>query len=165
MLRTRVSVVVFVCTLVASVTLYGQQPADKAYLGTWKLDPAKSTFEPGPGPKELTRVHEDAGGGQIRVTTKAVGANGTAGPATVYTYRADGQDNPITGGAPTGPTKIAIKRVDDYTVTYEQKLADGRVVTSGRRVLAKDGKTMTITATGTNAQGQKTSSTQVFTKQ
>ena len=60
---------------------------------------------------------------------------------------------------------IAITGVDAYTVTYAQKLPDGRVVTTGRRALAKDGKNMTITATGTNAQGQKTSSTQVFEKQ
>ncbi len=75
-------------------------------------------------------------------------------------------DNPITGGNPAGPTQIAITRVDDYTVTYAQKLADSRPGASGRRVVVtKDGKTMTITATATNAQGQKATSNQVFEKQ
>jgi hypothetical protein len=77
----------------------------------------------------------------------------------VYTYRGDGKDNPISGGRGT-PLMIAITAVDTYTVSYAQKLPDGRVVTTGRRALAKDGKNMTITATGTNAQGQNTSSPQ-----
>ena len=140
------------------------QDTDKAYFGTWKLNVAKSKFDPGPGPKELTRIHEDAGGGQVRVTTKSVNAQG-AQTQTTYTYRGDGQDNPITGVQGAGPVKIAIKAVDPYTVTYQQKLADGTVVVAGQRVLSKDGKTMTITATGTTAQGQKTSSTQIFEKQ
>ena len=139
------------------------QDTAKEYFGTWRLNLSKSKFDPGPGPKELTRIHEDAGGGQVRVTTKAVNQQGTPG-STTYTYRGDGNDNPIKGGQ-GGPAIIAITAVDPYTVTFTQKLADGKVVSTGRRVLAKDGKTMTITATGTNAQGQKTSSTQVFEKQ
>ena len=36
---------------------------------------------------------------------------------------------------------------------------------TGKRVVSKDAKTMTISTTGTNAQGQKTSSMQLFEKQ
>jgi hypothetical protein len=151
-----------VLTVLATTNLLAQD-TDKAYFGTWKLNVAKSKFEPGPGPKELVRIHEDAGAGQIRITTKAVNQDGTAG-STVYTYRGDGKDNLITGGRGT-PVMIAITAVDAYSVTYAQKLPDGRVVATGRRTLAKDGKNMTITATGTNPQGEKTSSTQVFEKQ
>ena len=156
MLRTRTLLAALICAVVSTVAVTAQQ-ADQAYLGTWKLNLAKSTFTPGPGPKELTRIHENAGNGQIRVTTKTVGPNGNAG-TTVYTYRPDGKDNPITGGTPAGPTQIAITRVDDYSVTYAQKFADGRPGASGRRVVAKDGKTMTITSTATNAQGQTATS-------
>ena len=88
-----------VLTALATTNLLAQD-TDKSVFGTWKLNVAKSKFEPGPGPKELVRIHEDAGGGQIRITTKTVGTDGTAG-SPVYTYRADGKDNPISGGRGT----------------------------------------------------------------
>ena len=161
--RSRTICLAFALAFAPAVILLAQDAAAKAYLGTWKLNVAKSKFDPGPGPKEVIRIHEDAGGGQIRVTTKTVGQDGSG--STTYTYRPDGKDVPITGGRGGGPATISITAVDPYTVTYAQKLADGKTVNSGRRVVSKDGKTMTITGTGTNAKGMKTSSTQVFEKQ
>ena len=68
--RSRLICLVVALAVLPAVSALGQDAAAKAYLGTWKLNLAKSKFDPGPGPKELTRIHEDAGGGQIRVTTK-----------------------------------------------------------------------------------------------
>jgi hypothetical protein len=61
----------------AALTLLGAslavaQGTDKSYFGTWKLNVAKSKFEPGPGPKEQIRIHEDRGAEGIRITTKTV---------------------------------------------------------------------------------------------
>jgi hypothetical protein len=160
--RSRLICLFVALGILPAVSALGQDAAAKAYLGTWKLNLAKSKFDPGPGPKELTRIHEDAGGGQIRVTTKTVGQDGTPG-STTYTYRPDGKDVPVTGGRGAGPATIAITAVDPYSVTFIQKNA-GKEIGTGRRVVSKDGKTMTITTTGTNVKGQKTSSTQVFEK-
>jgi hypothetical protein len=158
--------------LTALVAVGVAQTTDKSYFGTWKLNVAKSKYEPGPGPKEQTRIHEDAGNGEIRITTQGVGPQGNP-TSTTYTYRLDGKDYPVTNTgkppagapAPAGPNTIAFKAVDAYTVTFTQKTSDGKVVGTGSRTVSKDGKTMTITTKGTNQQGQPTSTSQVWEKQ
>ena len=157
--------------VIALVSVAAAQTTDKSYFGTWTLNVAKSKFEPGPGPREQTRIHEDAGNGAIRITTKGVGAQGNP-TSTTYTYKLDGKDYPVTNtgkppaGAPppAGPTTIAFKAVDAYTVTFTQKTSDGKMVGTGTRTVSKDGKTMTIATKGTNQQGQPTSSTQMWEK-
>jgi hypothetical protein len=42
---------------------------------------------------------------------------------------------------------------------------DGKVTTSGHIVIAADGKTRTLTLSGTDSMGKKTSSTAVYDKQ
>ena len=59
---------------------------------------------------------------------------------------------------------IAVKRIDDRTSEASLKKA-GKVVSTARRVISADGKSMTITTEGTNAQGQKMKNTAVFDKQ
>jgi hypothetical protein len=44
-------------------------------VGTWKLDVTKSTFDPGPGPKRLTRTVEAQGDG-VKYTFDGVAADG-----------------------------------------------------------------------------------------
>jgi hypothetical protein len=144
------------------VSLALAQATDKSYFGTWRLNVAKSKFDPGPGPKEQTRIHEDRGAEGIRITTKGVGGT------TTYTYKLDGMDVPVVNSAAppnTKPGTIAIKGVDAFTVTFTQKNGEGKVTGTGTRTMSKDGKTMTITTKGTNPQGQPTSSNQVWEKQ
>jgi hypothetical protein len=155
----------------AALTLLGAslvmaQGTDKSYFGTWRLNVAKSKYEPGPGPKEQTRITKDRGAEGIRITTKGVGPQGNA--TTTYTYKLDGMDVPITNSAAppnTKPGTIAIKGVDAFTVTFTNKNGEGKVTGTGTRTLSKDGKTMTITTKGTNPQGQPISSNQVWEKQ
>ena len=59
---------------------------------------------------------------------------------------------------------VALKKIDDYNYEFTNK-KDGKVMTSGKVVYSKDGKTRTVTTSGTNAQGQKTSNTVVYDKQ
>src|SRR5215510_5547687 len=37
-------------------------------MGTWKLNVAQSTYDPGPPPQSLTRTYENKGGGVMLVT-------------------------------------------------------------------------------------------------
>ena len=47
-------------TLILCILAARLLAADNPFLGTWKLDVAKSQFSPGPGPKELTvRLEQD----------------------------------------------------------------------------------------------------------
>ena len=79
-----------------------------------------------------------------------------------YTAKYDGKDYPVTG-SDTFDT-IALKRLDDQTVESTLKKS-GKVITTARRVVSKDGKTMTLTMTGTNAKGQKVKNIAVYEKQ
>jgi hypothetical protein len=53
--------------------------------------------------------------------------------------------------------------MNDHTVQATLKKS-GKVVSTARRVVAKDGKMMTLTITGTNAKGQKMKNTAVYEK-
>jgi hypothetical protein len=56
-----------------------------------------------------------------------------------------------------------VKRIDANTVESTQKKG-GKVMLQTRRVVSADGKTMTATATGTNAAGKRVKNVEVFDK-
>jgi hypothetical protein len=136
---------------------------DKSYFGTWKLNVTKSKYEPGPGPKESTRTHEDRGNGFVLIITEGTNAQG-AKVSTQYVYKPDGKDYPVAAKGQTAFATINLKAVDPYTVEFTNK-ADGKAVATGKRTVSKDGRTMTIETKGTNQQGQPTSSMAVWEKQ
>jgi hypothetical protein len=81
-----------------------------------------------------------------------------------YTAKYDGTAAAITGtGAPYDT--MSIKQVDANTFTYEAKQTNGKYRASGRTVVSKDGKTMTTTAKGTDADGAAMTLTLVYEKQ
>ena len=57
-----------------------------------------------------------------------------------------------------------MKRIDARTTEQTRKKA-GKTVSTQKRVVAADGKTMTTTVSGTNAKGQKFDNTAVYDKQ
>lgn len=59
---------------------------------------------------------------------------------------------------------MTVKRIDANTLEIVNK-KDGKVMTTQRNVVAADGKTRTVTTTGTDAQGQKVNNITVFEKQ
>jgi hypothetical protein len=131
-------------------------------VGTWKLNVAKSKYDPGQPPKNATRTIEALGNG-TRQRTEGVDASGNR---VVYEYTAnyDGKDYPITGsGTPNEADSIAVRRIDNFTVEAILKKA-GNVVQTTRSALSKDGKVLTYTSTG-NANGQPTSSVTVWERQ
>jgi hypothetical protein len=128
-------------------------------MGTWKLNEAKSKIGAG-APKNNTVVYE-AAGDQVKITVD--GVDGKGQPLHhVWTGKFDGKDYAVTGN-PASDTR-AYKKVNEHTLTFEEKKG-GKVVTSGRVVVAADGKSRTVTTSGTTADGQKTSGTAVYDKQ
>src|SRR5262249_60547313 len=79
-----------------------------------------------------------------------------------YTVKCDGKDHPVKGDA--GRDAVSVKKLDDYTLEISNKKA-GKVTTTIRAVYAKDGKSRTETATGTDAQGRKIENVTQWTKQ
>jgi hypothetical protein len=133
--------------------------AADAFTGTWKLNEAKSKFSPG-SPKNITVVYE-AVGDNVKVTIDGIDGDGKP-VHSEWTGQFDGKDYPVTGD-PNSDSR-ALKTIDDHTLTFTVKKGD-KVTTSGRIVLSADGKTRTVTTSGTGPKGNKISGTAVYDKQ
>jgi hypothetical protein len=153
----RRSILVSLVILAVGFTSSMNAQAPKALVGTWKLNLAKSTFSPGPAPKSMTITYAAAGDG-LKISVDVVPATG-AGQHWEMTGNYDGKDYPVTGN-PEADT-ISMKRVDDTRGESVFKKG-GKVAATNTRVLSADGKTLTITSKGTNAQGQPRNDVQVF---
>jgi hypothetical protein len=134
--------------------------ASDARIGTWKLNVAKSKYSPGPAPQSGTLKIEAAGQGE-KVTTEGVNAAGTA-TGIQYTANYDGKDHPLTGSQ--NADTVSLKRIDARTIERTDKKGD-KVVLTLTQVVSQDGKTMTTTVKGTNAQGQAMDNVVVWEKQ
>jgi hypothetical protein len=151
-----------VLTLVVSVMSLSAQERDPR-IGTWKLNVAQSTYDPGPPPQSLTRTYEDRGGGVMLTTVEGINAQGNP-IFQQAAYKFDGKDYPLAEiGAQTVRT-VSYKLVDAYTVEIIVKTG-GKVTVTLTQTVSKDGKTMTQPEKGTNAQGQPFNNLWVYEKQ
>jgi hypothetical protein len=145
--------------LVALFAIVAVCSAADVNVGTWKLNESKSKVGPG-APKNSMFVIE-ASGDSVKVTVNGVGADGK--PAhNEWVGRFDGKDYAITGD-PTADTR-AYKPVNDHTMELTEKKS-GKTIDTGRVVVSADGKTRTVTARGTDANGKKISITFIYDKQ
>jgi hypothetical protein len=140
-------------------TAWAQAP-DASGMGTWKLDAAKSRFNPGPAPESLVTTFEPAG---ERVNWKSERRlpDGKLQTAT-YSAAYDGKEYPITG-SPTADV-VVLRRIDARTTERVNKKA-GKVGTTEVRSVAADGKSYTTTVKGTTAKGEPIDHLMVFDKQ
>jgi|SRR5580704_1538167 hypothetical protein len=134
--------------------------APDQHSGTWKLNPDKSSYSPGPAPKSNTvTINSDAD--SIKLSSDGIDAKGN--PTHVeYTAKYDGKDYPITG-VPNVDT-VALERPDANTIRSTMKKGD-LVVMTVTSVISKDGKTRTSTFKGKNAEGQDINNVVVYDKQ
>ena len=129
--------------------------------GTWKFNAAKSKFTGSVVIKSQTDVREATPDGGMKVTRTGQLPDGTAVKGS-FAYKYDGKEYPATGLA---FDVVSVKRVDANTTTFEIKKTGGKYHVTGQNVISADGKTMTQTAKGTDAEGKPISSTVVFDKQ
>lgn len=147
-----------VVAVVVSVAAGVGAQAPKGMEGAWKLNVAKSTFSPGPAPKSMTIVYSTVGTTGTKIVVDTVPATGAA-QHWEMTAMYDGKDHPVTGN-PNADT-ISIRRIDDLTGESTFKKG-GKVTATNRRTLSADGKTLTITSTGTTEDGKPRKDVQVF---
>jgi len=133
--------------------------ASNPNLGTWKLNESKSKIAPG-APKNITVTYA-AAGDSIKGTIDGVDGQGKP-THTEWTGKFDGKDYPVTGD-PNSDTR-AIKQIDDHNYDLTVKMG-GKVTMTGKAVVSADGKTRTVTVSGTDAAGKKVTSTSVYDKQ
>lgn len=138
-----------------ATTLLAQNP----FVGTWKLDSAKTKYTTGEPPKDVTLVIEEQGD---NLHVAATGTN-TDGSALSVKYTV-----PVKGGAghvEDGPYDAIRSRMINANVRENRYSKGGKEVTSRRIVVTKDGKTMRSVVKGVDAQGQSIAGTEVFDKQ
>jgi hypothetical protein len=152
---------VFATTLViVALALSGVARAADQHSGTWKMNPAKSKYTPGPAPKSIT-VKIDSDADNIKLSSDGIDAAGN--PTHVeYTAKYDGKDYPVTG-APNADT-VALERPDASTIRSTLKKGD-QVVMTVTSVISKDGTTRTSTFKGKDAQGKDVNNVVVYDKQ
>jgi hypothetical protein len=133
--------------------------ADSPFMGTWKLNEAKSKF--GAGATKNQTVVYAAAGDSIKVTGDGVDGDGK--PAhSEWTGKFDGKDYALTGDA-TGDMR-SYKAVNANTLSMTNSKA-GKESLTGTIVVSADGKTRTVTTHWTDAKGAKLTSTAVYDKQ
>ncbi len=148
--------------LVALVVLFagvGICMAADMNMGTWKLNEAKSKLNP-LGTKNSTVVYEVAGDA-IKVIVDGTTNDGKPFHSE-WTGKFDGKDYPVTGD-PMSDAR-SYKVVDTKTMDLTTKTA-GKVMATGRIVVAPDGKSRTLTLTATDPAGKKVTGSAVYDKQ
>jgi len=145
---------------VLALALPASAQSKDPFAGTWRLNVAKSKYSPGPAPKSIASTYEAAGQG-YKVSVKTEAASG----ATQYSYATnlDGKDSPVTGNNPNADM-LAVRRIDARTLESVSKKG-GKVTITQRNVVSADGKTRTVTTTGTDPQGRKVNNVAVFERQ
>lgn len=132
-------------------------------LGTWKLNLAKSKYEPGPGPKAVTRTIVDRGGSVFLTTQDGTDPQGNAAFLQVA-FKFDGQDYPMVVKGSAVINTISLKRADRYSFYYTLKV-DGKAMATVGAAIAKNGRSYTEQAKGTDPQGKPVNTVQVWEKQ
>ena len=144
--------------LVAAQPSFAQQ--SNPLLGNWKINLEKSKFATGAAPKSATLRYEQDGQ-NIKNTTTLVDAQGKEVTGTLL-HIYDGMPHPSTGNPEFDSSSYT--RVDANTLIIGRFKA-GKLIAIGTLVISPDGKTSTVTSTGTGVGLAANTGVTVFDKQ
>src|SRR5216683_5417638 len=143
MKRLSVLATVVVMVVMASGLLLAQ---NSPFVGTWKLNPAKSKFTSGAPAKEETATI------QMVADQDQVTVNGTAADGSPISMKYEVPEKGGAGKFLAGPyDAVSGKLIDDSTRELSY-MKGGKEMVHLHSVVSKDGKTMKIAVKGTNAQ-------------
>ena len=150
----------FLAMLVVSAGLWAE---DNPLIGTWKINLAKTKYNAGTPPKNQVITYQMVGDA-LKLTAEIDNAQGHQ--TNSYTAKYDGKDYPFTSTARDAVLgqMVRLKRIDAYT-TQRTTHYKGKQIGTVTEVVSKDGKTLTRTQKGVNAQGQPIDNVQVLDKQ
>jgi hypothetical protein len=144
--------------LISAVAASLSFAADDAFMGTWKMNEAKSKIPAGM-PKNSTVAYAQSGD---EVTITVDGTDAGKAVHHVWTGKFDGKDYAAKGS--DMHNSRAYTKVDANTLTYTV-MKEGKKVGDGKVVIAADGKTRTVTETNTGQDGKQATTTAVYDKQ
>ena len=136
------SLVVFL----AGIAFAAAQTDETTQMGTWKLNEAKSKFAPG-APRNTTVTYSAAGDNMVKIVTDGMDEAGKP-THTEWTGKFDGKDYKVTGT--TEYDTRAYMPAGKHSLTMTIKKADKTVLT-GKVMVSPDGKSRTVTTTGSEA--------------
>ena len=128
-------------------------------MGTWNLNEAKSKITP--GTLKFTTIIYKSMFGKVKVEGEGIDADGKP-VHSEWTGNFDGKDYPVTGD-PISDARSYTK-VDDRTLDLTVKKG-GKVIDTVRMALSADGKSRTVTISGTTPKGKKFKNVAVYDKQ
>ena len=133
--------------------------ADEPNMGTWKLNEAKSKFSPASA-KNHTVVYE-AAGDNVKVTVDGIDSAGNP-THNEWTGKFDRKYYAVTGD-PTSDMR-SYRRINSRTLAITAKKG-GKITLTGRITVSRDGKSRTVTTSGTDSKGKRVRVTAVYDKQ
>ena len=152
--------------LIAALPGAAAAQASESLAGTWKLNVAKSKYDPAELAVKSGTTTYTFSGNNVTVAIDQVNAKGQK-VHIEYTATTDGADHPwkgTTDGKPIGQDAVSFKKLDANTYHVENK-SKGKLLTINHIVVAADGKSRTTTTRGTNADGVKVNNVVVYDKQ
>jgi hypothetical protein len=156
MKRLLVFAMVVALTLAASSLLLAQA---NPFVGTWKLNPAKSKYTSGAPLKEGTitvQMVDD----QDQVTV-----NETAADGSPISLKYELPDKGGAGKILAGTYDAVSGRWIDDNIRETSMIKGGKEIGNARSVVSNDGKTMSITNKGKDTQGKPVSRVTIWEKQ
>ena len=154
MRKYRPSISRLVLLLMPTVSLVAQTQHRTAYTGTWKLNLAKSTYQPGTAPQSLNLRFTPEGNNIV----SGVDKKGT--PFEWAIPWSDGKEVPVEDIK----NATAIQRIQGHTLDTVLKEA-GKSVMTIHDVLSLDGKTHMGTITYVDEKGHRTQHLEFYDKQ
>jgi hypothetical protein len=133
--------------------------ADDPQMGTWKLNVAKSKITS--GTLKYTTVTVKSMLRKMKVVADGIDADNKP-VHSEWTGNFDGKDYAVTGD-PIADTRSYTK-VDDRTLNSTVKKG-GKTIDTVRIVVSADGKSRTVTVSGTTPKGKKFKNVVVYDKQ
>jgi len=143
---------------VFTATAWAQQDP---LVGTWKLNVAKTKYNPGAPPSSAINTFEASGANGVRHISERVNADGSK-IRQEFTVQFDGKDypdrdtsTPAPGAQPAATVAdtrdaVSVDRIDPYTYRVSYKLK-GKPVQMNYWSVSKDGRTLSVFSTGLTA--------------
>jgi len=134
--------------------------ADNPFLGTWKLNEAKSHIPSGAA-KITSAVYSPAANDMVTVTTDGVDAKGNP-IHTEWTGKFDGKPYPVTGSPDVDNRTMEARGVRTLITS---NLKGVKLVYKGKIEISADGQSRTVDITGTTPDGKPYKATYFYDKQ
>jgi hypothetical protein len=154
MMKTRIAVVAVALSFMGAAACF----AANSHVGTWKANEAKSKPAPGMG-KTNTVVYAEKKD-KMQLTVDGVDKDGKPTHG-VWSGMADGKAYKVKGNLAWDA--MAYKVVNDRTYDITA-MKGGKVTWTGRSTVAADGKSRTLSMSGTDAAGKKFKAKIVYDK-